>query len=206
MKETEICFTDEAYASIVMHALKHSYDDTCGILLGKHVELEGEKGETETKQNKCRCTVMSVIPLFHTHMLSPSVDLIFTLAEDYCQGREEQIVGYYHISVDDSKNADVKNILMCELISDKLISNYKNGVICLAQLSKLKEMNGNCFNAFIKVNQSEWKKVKSEVSSQNFNFLKKNIPKNNHLNILDFDDHLNSINCDFMNPQLFKEN
>lgn len=198
MGETEICFTDEAYTSIMMHALKHSFDDVCGILLGKYVEGDG------TNPKKEKCTVMSVVPLFHAHILSPYVDLTFTLTEEYCQGREENIVGYYHLSADDSKNIDIKKILMCELIADKIISNYKNAIICLAQLSKLKENNGNCFNAFMKNSPSEWKRVKAEVSTQNFNFLKKNISKNGYLNICDFEDHLNCIKCDFMNPQLFK--
>lgn len=205
MQETEVYFTNEAYASIIMHSLKHSNEDVCGILLGKYDDSVNSDKENESKERKVKCTVMSVVPLFHTHILSPFTDLSFTLVEEYCQDRKEQIVGYYHLSADDSKNVDVKKILMCELIADKLVSNYKNAVICLAQLSKLKEMEGNCFNAFMKFGASEWKKVETVVPLRALHFLKKSISNNGHLNIYDFEDHLNCMNCDFTNPHLFNE-
>ncbi|CRH00270.1 conserved Plasmodium protein, unknown function [Plasmodium relictum] len=196
MDDTEITIENSAYAKIFMHALKNSYDDVCGILIGKCFEDEREKK---------KCLITNSIPLFHTHILAPFLNLSFTLVENYYKNKEEKIIGYYHINADDSKNNDIKNIKICELISDKLIKNYKNALICLVQISKLNNSDDNCLNIYLKNDTSEWKKIHINISSENKEFLKKNISNNGYLNICDFDDHLNCINYDFMNPNLFKK-
>lgn len=205
MEELTVHFTDEVYASVVMHSLKHSYDDVCGLLLGIYDDFVDSDDEYEPIERKMECTVTSVVPLFHTHLLSPSTNFSFELVEEYCRDRNEQIVGYYHISSDDSRNVDVRKIVLCERIADKLVSNYNKAVVCLAQLSKLKEMEGNCFYAFMKSSSSGWKKVETTIPATALHFLKKCISKNKYLNIHDFEDHLNGMNCDFTNPHLFDE-
>ncbi|GAW81162.1 conserved protein, unknown function [Plasmodium gonderi] len=197
MKETEITIENFAYAKIFMHALKNSYDDVCGILIGKYDENE---------KHKQKCIITDSVPLFHTHILSPFLNLAFTLVENHYKGKEERILGYYHICIEDGKNINIKNIKVCELIADKLVKNYSDAMICLVQLSKLEDDNSGCLNVFMQDNDSEeWKKVGIVVTTMNKDFLKKNISNNEYLNIHDFDDHLNCISYDFMNPNLFKK-
>ncbi|SBS83955.1 hypothetical protein POVCU2_0023730 [Plasmodium ovale curtisi] len=192
MKGPEITIDDIAYAKIFMHALKHSYDDVCGILIGKY--CDGDKGGK-------KCVINNSVPLFHTHMLSPFLNLAFTLVENHYKDKEERIVGYYHISADDSKNVDIKKIKVCELVSEKLVKNYEDALICLVQMSRMQFEEGNCM--FMQEDSGQWGNVDVEISLQNREFLKKNISNKGYLNIHDFDDHLNCINYDFMNPNLF---
>ncbi|CRG96449.1 conserved Plasmodium protein, unknown function [Plasmodium gallinaceum] len=196
MKDIEITIDNCAYAKIFMHALKNSYDDVCGILIGKYSEDE-KKGK--------KCSITNSIPLFHTHILAPFLNLSFTMVENYYKNKEEKIIGYYHINADESKNNDIKNIKICELISDKLIKNYKNALICLVQISKINNNDDNCLNIYMKGDTFEWKNVDINISNENKEFLKKYISNNSYMDICDFDDHLNCINYDFMNPDLFKK-
>ncbi|KMZ80361.1 hypothetical protein PVIIG_03265 [Plasmodium vivax India VII] len=128
MKETEISIENAAYAKMFMHGLKNSYDDVCGILIGKYSDVE---------KKKQRCVITDSIPLFHTHILSPFLNLAFTLV----------------FMQDDATE--------------------------------------------------EWKNCDVEVTRNNKDFLKMSLSNNEYLNLHDFDDHLNCINHDFMNSNLF---
>ncbi|CAG9477180.1 conserved protein, unknown function [Plasmodium vivax] len=195
MKETEISIENAAYAKMFMHGLKNSYDDVCGILIGKYSDVE---------KKKQRCVITDSIPLFHTHILSPFLNLAFTLVENHYKGKEERIIGYYHISVEDSKNDDIKNVKVCELVANKLVKNYSDAMICLVQLSKLESDDANCLNVFMQDDATEeWKNCDVEVTRNNKDFLKMSLSNNEYLNLHDFDDHLNCINHDFMNSNLF---
>ncbi|SBT35734.1 conserved protein, unknown function [Plasmodium ovale wallikeri] len=152
-------------------------------------------------EGKKKCVINNSVPLFHTHMLSPFLNLAFTLVENHYKDKEDRIVGYYHISADDSKNVDIKKIKVCELVSEKLVKNYEDALICLVQMSRMQFEEGNCM--FMQEDSGQWENVDVEISVQNREFLKKNISNKGYLNIHDFDDHLNCINYDFMNPNLF---
>ncbi|SBO19892.1 conserved protein, unknown function [Plasmodium knowlesi strain H] len=309
MKETEISIENFAYAKMFMHGLKNSYDDVCGILIGKYYDVE---------KKKQKCVITDSIPLFHTHILSPFLNLAFTLVssiricsmrgrqrgpplgtftvsctqccsrylraplcplsvycyslctcivipfvrvlllleavgeccflfvavsdvqtdhrirrtsisaiitivvlipfhllmislphpliqvENHYKGKEERILGYYHISTEDSKNEDIQSIKVCELIANKLVKNYSDAIICLVQLSKLERDDANCLNVFMQDDATEeWKNCDVKVTRNNKDFLKMSLSNNKYLNLHDFDDHLNCINHDFMNPNLF---
>lgn len=193
MNKLQISIEDSAYAKIFMHAIKNSYDDVCGILIGK-----------QTEENK-KWHITNSIPLFHTHILSPFLTLAFTIVENYYKDKDEQIIGYYHISSEESKNTDIKNLKTCELVAEKLIKNYKKALVCLVELSKLEEDEEKCLHIFMKGDSSEWKEIPVSVSLDNKEFLKKNISNHSYLNICDFDDHLNCLSQDFMNPNLFNQ-
>lgn len=70
MTGTEITIDHIAYAKIFMHALKNSYNDVCGILIGKYYN-----SENETK----KCIISNTVPLFHTHILFAFLSLAFTM-------------------------------------------------------------------------------------------------------------------------------
>ncbi|KYN96735.1 conserved protein, unknown function [Plasmodium reichenowi] len=194
MKCTEITIDDGAYAKIFMHSIKYSSDDVCGILIGKYLS---------SNEKKKKCLITNYIPLFHTHILSPYLNLAFTLVENYYKDKDERIIGYFHISSDDLKNSDIENIKVCELISEKLIKNYNDAFVCLLEFSKYVNDEDNCLNIFMKNDKSNWEKGNVVISNKNKEFLKKNISNQHYLNIYDFDDHLNCMKCDFMNPDLF---
>ncbi|CXI40858.1 conserved protein, unknown function [Plasmodium berghei] len=196
MTGTEITIDHIAYAKIFMHALKNSYNDVCGILIGKYYN-----SENETK----KCIISNTVPLFHTHILFAFLSLAFTMIEKNCKETGERIIGYYHISADDSKNDNISNIKICDIISDTLIKNYNDALICLVNISKLKDDEDNCIKTFIQDGNGKLKNAKIKISSKNKEFLRKSISNHEYLNIHDFDDHLNCINCDFMNPNLFKD-
>ncbi|SCM08886.1 conserved protein, unknown function [Plasmodium chabaudi adami] len=196
MAGTEITIDNIAYAKIFMHALKNSYDDVCGVLIGKYYNSEN---------NKKKCIISNTVPLFHTHVLFAFLSLAFTMIEKNCQETGERIIGYYHISADDSKNDHISNIKICDIISDTLIKNYSDALICLVKISKLKDDEDNCIKAFRQEGNGKLKNEKIQISSKNKEFLKKSISNHEYLNIHDFDDHLNCITCDFMNPNLFKD-
>ncbi|VWU48626.1 conserved protein, unknown function [Hepatocystis sp. ex Piliocolobus tephrosceles] len=194
MTGADVTIDNIAYAKIFMHALKNSYDDVCGILIGKCAD---------EKKKKKKYTITNSIPLFHTHILSPFLSLAFSMVENYYKGNEERIIGYYHIHVDDSQNDNIKNIKVCESVAKKLVANYDDALICLVQISKLQTDRNNCLHIFTQNKTGEWQNVDVEISYENHNFLNVHISNNKYLNIHDFDDHLNCINCDFMNPNLF---
>ncbi|ETW35764.1 hypothetical protein PFTANZ_03531, partial [Plasmodium falciparum Tanzania (2000708)] len=166
MKYTEITIDDGAYAKIFMHSIKYSCDDVCGILIGKYLS---------SNEKKKKCLITNYIPLFHTHILSPYLNLAFTLVENYYKDKDERIIGYFHISSDDSKNSDIENIKVCELISEKLIKNYNDAFVCLLEFSKYVNDEDNCLNIFMKNDKSNWEKGNVVISNKNKEFLKKNI-------------------------------
>ncbi|ETW30253.1 hypothetical protein PFFCH_02269 [Plasmodium falciparum FCH/4] len=95
--------------------------------------------------------------------------------ENYYKDKDERIIGYFHISSDDSKNSDIENIKVCELISEKLIKNYNDAFVCLLEFSKYVNDEDNCLNIFMKNDKSNWEKGNVVISNKNKEFLKKNI-------------------------------
>lgn len=64
---TGVAVSGQAYAKMVLHALKHPDDPVCGLLIGPD-KIQGSK-----KKGEIICA--DAVPLLHTHMLHPQLRL-----------------------------------------------------------------------------------------------------------------------------------
>eukprot|EP00826_Nyctotherus_ovalis_P051002 TRINITY_DN632_c0_g4_i1.p1 TRINITY_DN632_c0_g4~~TRINITY_DN632_c0_g4_i1.p1 ORF type:complete len:192 (-),score=58.61 TRINITY_DN632_c0_g4_i1:73-648(-) len=169
---------------MLFHCLKYSKSQTTGILLGKVTS-----GSTE---------ISDVVPLFHTSVLAPSLELAFEMLEVYAKGQEKQIIGVYESQ---QGNANPPSNLAYEL-ARKIVEVNKVTALCLVIFSK-KEL-GQLKYSF-GVNAYELANGSSDFKGVNFKMgieeevCKKCIESGASNTIVDFDDHLESCELDWRN-------
>jgi len=77
-----ISLSPEAFGVLFMHACKHPHRTINGLLLGSAADSA--------------VSVSEALPLFHSSLaLAPMLEAALLLADEYCQQKKVQIVGYY---------------------------------------------------------------------------------------------------------------
>uniref|UniRef100_A0A7C9DI11 MPN domain-containing protein n=1 Tax=Opuntia streptacantha TaxID=393608 RepID=A0A7C9DI11_OPUST len=192
-----------AYIKLVLHALKHTTSAVNGVLVGR---FDAGKGVVE---------ISDAVPLFHsTHIaLLPSLEIALMQIEEHYGGQGLTLVGYFHAN-ERFDDYDLNNV--AKNIGDHICRYFPQAAILLLDnrkmeaLLKVKDLSP-VVQLHTRDEYKHWKLAKSEEKDR----LAMKEPAANVMlldyistqkwqNIVDFDDHLNDISKDWLNPDVFK--
>ncbi|KAF3453284.1 hypothetical protein FNV43_RR03724 [Rhamnella rubrinervis] len=191
-----------AYIKLVLHSIKHKTSAVNGVLLGR-VSSKNDVVE-----------VTDSVPLFHSHIgLLPQLEISLILIEEYYAAKGLNIVGYFHAN---ERFDDYELGSVAKNIGDHIYRYFPQAAILLLDNKKLDALQKSkdrspVMQLYSKDASKNWKLVGSDGSYQ----LTMKEPSANVVlldyisnekwqGVVDFDDHLDDISKDWMNPELFK--
>ncbi|KAJ8774182.1 hypothetical protein K2173_009613 [Erythroxylum novogranatense] len=193
--------SQNAYIKLDLHALKHRTTAVNGLLLGR------ANGDDVLE-------IAESVPLFHSHLsLLPPLEISLILIEEYCATKGLGVVGYFHANetFDDSELGNVaKNI------GDHISRYFPQAVILLLNNNKLDALpkgkdRGPVMHLYTKDAYKSWKFVGSDGGSHLTikepaanTVLLDYISSEKWHGLVDFEDHLEDVTKDWLNPELFK--
>ncbi|KAH8862807.1 ER membrane protein complex subunit 9 [Schistosoma japonicum] len=176
------------FLKMILHAAKHPECSVNGLLLSD-----------QTLDSKIIIT--DYIPLFHSVLnLTPMLETALYHVDSYCTAKGLRICGYFqaneHVNSSMPTNIALK-------IGEKLAE--KCGAICILGFKNdaLYRLNGNYFTALCK-SECKWNETKYTFTPNVNKKLEEILHSKVYRQIVDFDDHLNDVNCDFLNLELSK--
>ncbi|PON86332.1 ER membrane protein complex subunit [Trema orientale] len=191
-----------AYIKLVLHALKHKASAVNGVLLGRVSPTNDVVEITDS------------VPLFHSHIgLLPQLEISLILIEEYYAAKGVNIVGYFHAN---ERFDDLELGGVAKNIGDHIARYFPQAAILLldnkklAALEKVKDRSP-VMQLYAKDASKNWKLVGSDGGyllitkepSANVVLLDY-ISTEKWQDVVDFDDHLDDISKDWLNPELFK--
>ncbi|XP_024157373.1 ER membrane protein complex subunit 8/9 homolog [Rosa chinensis] len=196
--------TQNAYIKLVLHALKHKTSAVNGILVSR-VSPKNDVVE-----------IIDSVPLFHSQLgLLPQLEISLILIEEHFVTKGLNIVGYFHANerFDDhelgslAKNVGDHIYRYLPQAAVLLLDNKKLGA-----LSKTKDRSPVVQVAFMFLIFASriWKLVGSDGNQLTIKEPSANVVLLDHIStekwqdVVDFDDHLDDISKDWLNPELFK--
>jgi hypothetical protein len=193
---SEITFSARAYCKIILHAAKYPHCSINGVLLSKSSTTKGKEIE-----------FVDAVPLFHIALnLTPMAEIALMQIDEQASQNGLVISGYY---------TALENVRDCSFekanhrISDKLTSNYPSSCLVVVDNSKLGIQMDN-----VALKVAQFVDGSYKLSDTNRICLKPDttldicsqlLEKNGHNLIVDFDNHLDNISLDWMNPELNEE-
>ncbi|GFZ07354.1 uncharacterized protein family [Actinidia rufa] len=186
-----------AYIKLVLHALKHKTAAVNGVLLGR---LSG--GDA--------VEIADAVPSFHSHLgLLPS-PRDRPSSEEYYGAQGMYIVGYFHAN-ERFNDFELSNV--ARNIGDHVHRYFPQAALILVETGSFTKGEGQepVMQLYTKDSSKSWKLVGSDGGSR---FSTKEPSANVVLwdyistqkwqDVVDFDDHLDDISKDWLNPELFK--
>ncbi|CAI2733521.1 unnamed protein product [Schistosoma spindalis] len=176
------------FLKMVLHAAKHPESSVNGILLSD-------------QNHDSQIIITDYIPLFHSVInLTPMLETALYHVDSYCAAKGLQICGYFQAN--EHINCNTPTSIACK-IGEKLIEKCGNVCLLTFKNDTLHRLTGNYFTVFCKLDW-KWNETKYTFNSNVNKKLKEILHLKFHRQIVDFDDHLNDVNCDFLNLQLSK--
>mmetsp|Transcript_41100 Transcript_41100/g.131491 ORF Transcript_41100/g.131491 Transcript_41100/m.131491 type:complete len:211 (+) Transcript_41100:1177-1809(+) len=198
-----------AYCKAVLHALKYPSQAVNGVLIGS-----GGSGQTSPRGDKA-VEVVDAVPLFHTRLsLAPMLEVALTQIDSYFAKKGLCIVGYYH----GNERADDKDLgLTAKRIGDKIVGTFPDACVLLLDNHKMASALSNGAGLPLTLYTKEggvnpgWKLAGENPLNPSELKLKEGTPggalvglveEGRQGNLSDFDDHLEDITRDWLNPSL----
>ncbi|KZV43758.1 ER membrane protein complex subunit 8/9 [Dorcoceras hygrometricum] len=191
-----------AYIKLILHALKHRTTAVNAVLLGRS-SASGSSVE-----------IFDSVPLFHSQIgLLPPLEIALIMIEEYYGERGLNIVGYFHANErwNDSELGGVaKNI------GDHITRYFPQAALLLLDNKKLHALpQGKDRSPVLQLYSRDASKNWKVAGLDGSNHLSLKEPSANIVlsdyissekwkDIIDFDDHLDDISKDWLNPDLFK--
>lgn len=183
-----------AYVKLVLHALKHPMSAVNGILVGRTTDTTVE--------------ITDCIPLFHSQLgLLPMLELALSQIDEHLDNNQA-IVGYYHAN-EQVDNHELSAV--AKKIGDHIVRHCPQAAILLLDNRQLGALAGKSGHSSPVVqlyvrDGSIWKMSSSGLrlrESTANSLLRDYIKENRQLRVADFDDHLDDVSKDWLNPNLF---
>ncbi|KAL2650178.1 hypothetical protein R1flu_018306 [Riccia fluitans] len=205
MGENKYELSQRAYIKIVLHALKHQYSAVNGVLIGK---VSGAGSGNEDGNSKLE--ILDAVPLFHEQLgLLPMLELALTQVDEYLAGDKEGLViaGYYHANerVDDYELSPLARKIgdhiarFCPqagvlLLDNRLLGSIGKGASKkpVVQLYTKDAVRGWRVSGDILLKEPAANSILTDYISEK-----------REQQVVDFDDHLQDISKDWLNPDLF---
>ncbi|OWM85889.1 ER membrane protein complex subunit 8/9 homolog [Punica granatum] len=206
MAEPRYEIAQTAYIKMVLHALKHKTSAVNGILLGR---VSDQKDFTVVE-------IADSVPLFHSHLsLLPNLEISLILIEEYCEAKGLNIVGYFH---GNERHDDAELGGVAKNIGDNIYRYFPQAAILLLDNKKLEALSKGkerspVMQLYTRDASKNWKLVSSDGNGSNQLVTREpsaNVVLSDYIlsekwqDIVDFDDHLDDISKDWLNPDLFK--
>ncbi|CAM0907745.1 unnamed protein product [Alopecurus aequalis] len=194
-----------AYVKLALHALKHPAAAVNGLLVGRLLDSAASPAVV---------SVVDAVPLSHQphHLpLLPTLELALTLVEDHFAGQGLAVVGYYHAN---ARRDDTELPAVAKRVGDHIFRYFPRAAVLLLDNEKLeKVMKGNSRDAVVQLytrdSSKSWRQAGSDASSQlSLKEPSTNVVLADHVTtkkwqqVVDFDDHLDDISKDWLNPSL----
>ncbi|KAF9666555.1 hypothetical protein SADUNF_Sadunf16G0241100 [Salix dunnii] len=192
--------SQNAYIKLVLHSLKHKTSAVNGVFLGSSCD--------DVVQ------IIDSVPLFHNHLgLLPPLEISLIMIEEYYVARGLGIVGYFHAN---ERSDDVELGNVAKNIGDHIYRYFPQAAILLLDNKKLEALPKGkdrlpVMRLYTRDASKNWKLAGSDGGCQ----LTTKEPAANAVlldyisskkweDVVDFDDHLDDITKDWLNPELFK--
>ncbi|KAG0496852.1 hypothetical protein HPP92_001369 [Vanilla planifolia] len=195
-----------AYIKLVLHALKHRTSAVNGLLLGRLSEDGG--GGAPTVQ------ISDAVPLSHSQIgILPYLELALIQVEEHFGAEGLAVVGYYHAN---ERFNDTELGGAAKKIGDHIFRYFPQAALLLLDNKRLVELpkgkdRDPVVKLFTRDSSRTWRSPGPEGSTQlttkepSANVLLLDYISNERWNdVVDFDDHLDDISKDWLNPNLFK--
>ncbi|KAE8098890.1 hypothetical protein FH972_016921 [Carpinus fangiana] len=192
-----------AYAKLVLHALKHKSSAVNAVLLGRPSSAHNDVVE-----------ITDSVPLFHSHVgLLPQLEISLILIEEHYAATGVNIVGYFHSN---ERFDDYELSGVAKNVGDHIYRYFPQAAILLLDNKKLEALpkgkdRSPVMQLYTRDASKNWKLAGSDGGSQltirepSANVvLLDYISTEKWKDIVDFDDHLDDISKDWLNPELFK--
>lgn len=198
----------KSYLKIVMHALRYPHATVNGVLITE------KKGKT-SKQIR----IVDAIPLFHSgHGLAPMTEVALTQISEYCSKSSDLVIGgYYQVNDAFHEHPHPIPTVFAERIADKIFEANPDAVLFMisnfslaTSIDDITRLDSPFF-MFQNID-GKWKLKSSSASSKGFALEAESaileltnelvFKKSHHLNIIDFDSHLENVKDDWRNPKL----
>ncbi|XP_039134084.1 ER membrane protein complex subunit 8/9 homolog [Dioscorea cayenensis subsp. rotundata] len=193
-----------AYIKLVLHSLKHRTYSVNGLLLGR----VREDSPTAVVQ------IDDAVPLSHSHIgLLPTLELALIQVEEHFGAVGMSIVGYYHAN---ERHDDAELSNAAKKIGDHIFRYFPRAAVLLLDNKKLaglpkSKARDPALLLYTRDSSKSWRQAGSDGNNQLI--LKEptaNIVLLDYITsekwqaIVDFDEHLDDISKDWLNPNLFK--
>ncbi|KAK1677627.1 hypothetical protein QYE76_038475 [Lolium multiflorum] len=194
-----------AYVKLALHALKHPAAAVNGLLVGRVADPAASPAVV---------SVADAVPLSHQphHLpLLPTLELALTLVEDHFAAQGLAVVGYYHAN---ARRDDADLPAVAKRVGDHIFRYFPRAAVLLLDNEKLeKVVKGNSRDAVVQLytrdSSKSWRQAGSDGSSQlSLKEPSTNVVLADHVTtkkwqqVVDFDDHLDDISKDWLNPSL----
>lgn len=200
--ESRYEIAQNAYMKIVLHALKHKSSAVNAVLLGRVSPTNDVVEITDS------------VPLFHSHLgLLPQLEISLILIEEHYAAKGVNIVGYFHAN---ERFDDYELSGVAKNVGDHIYRYFPQAAILLLDNKKLEALpkgkdRSPVMQLYTRDSSKNWKLAGGEGSSQltirepSANaVLLDHISTEKWQDVVDFDDHLDDISKDWLNPELFK--
>jgi len=199
----EIVITTRCYLKIVMHSLKYPHATVNGVILAE---------KRKKKEGGHYLEFVDTIPLIHSSIgLTPMLEMALIQVSNYCKNGSQLIAGYYQAN---KYFLDSQPNVFAQRIAEKLWENNNDAVMVMVNnyglastLQDHNEMDSslNLYQYF----DGKWKQKSGghriEDSEKTYNAVQDLVYKSQqHLNLNDFDNHLDDIKCDWTNDEINK--
>ncbi|KAL9441847.1 hypothetical protein AB3S75_020362 [Citrus x aurantiifolia] len=203
MGELKYELSQNAYIKLVLHARKHKTAAVNGVLLGR-----------VSPQNDAVVEIADSVPLFHSHLgLLPNLEISLIMIEEHYGAQGLGIVGYFHAN---ERFDDLELDSIAKNIGNHICRYFPQCAILLLDNKKLEALpkgkdRSPVMQLYIRDASKNWKLVGSDGGCQLLTkepaanvVLMDYISSEKWQDIVDFDDHLDDISKDWLNPDLFK--
>ncbi|KAI9115564.1 hypothetical protein K1719_013233 [Acacia pycnantha] len=189
-----------AYIKLVLHSLKHRTSAVNGILIGRVSSNDVVE-------------IADAVPLFHSGLgLLPQLEISLILIEEYFSAKGLNIVGYFHAN---ERSDDYALGGLAKNVGDHICRYFPQAATLLLDNKKLEALktskeHGPITQVYTRDASKNWKLVRSD-GNPTFTFkepaanviLLDYISSEKWSDVVDFDDHLDDISKDWLNPGLF---
>lgn len=203
MGELKYELSQNAYIKLVLHARKHKTAAVNGVLLGR-----------VSPQNDAVVEIADSVPLFHSHLgLLPNLEISLIMIEEHYSAQGLGIVGYFHAN---ERFDDLELDSIAKNIGNHICRYFPQCAILLLDNKKLEALpkgkdRSPVMQLYIRDASKNWKLVGSDGGCQLLTkepaanaVLSDYISSEKWQDVVDFDDHLDDISKDWLNPDLFK--
>ncbi|CAF2463781.1 unnamed protein product [Rotaria sp. Silwood2] len=189
-----------AFVKMFLHLAKYPELAVNGVLLSTRTESTNEEVDSSSYLHFVDC-----IPLFHGVLsLSPMLEIALSQIDAYCSTRNLTIAGYYHAN---EHYSDTNPNFTALRIMEKIKENNPNAVLFMIDnsLVDLSE-NDRFYNVFTLVDKTSKNVNDSHIVSDECHLLALSLlQRNQHRQLIDFDNHLDLISNDWRNPNINNE-
>ncbi|ESR65880.1 hypothetical protein WN944_002292 [Citrus x changshan-huyou] len=203
MGELKYELSQNAYIKLVLHARKHKTAAVNGVLLGR-----------VSPQNDAVVEIADSVPLFHSHLgLLPNLEISLIMIEEHYSAQGLGIVGYFHAN---ERFDDLELDSIAKNIGNHICRYFPQCAVLLLDNKKLEALpkgkdRSPVMQLYIRDASKNWKLVGSDGGCQLLTkepaanvVLMDYISSEKWQDVVDFDDHLDDISKDWLNPDLFK--